>query len=45
MIEVLYKDIPYEEFESMREADEYIDYKVTHWPDKYDYNDFDIRKV
>lgn len=31
-----------EEFDTMREAEEFIDYKCANWPNKYDEGDFDI---
>ena len=45
MYEVFYNYKSTEEFETIFEAEEFIDYKVTHWPEKYNIDLFDIKKI
>ncbi len=45
MYGVIYNGEIVEEFDTMREAEEYIDYKISHWPQKYNYNNLDIVKI
>ena len=41
---VIWKDKVLETFDTMREAEEAIDYNCKRWPLKYDEEDFDIKK-